>query len=93
MGYVGISGLAKNRNAQTEEKDHCGRYTEHWRCRDIGKMAFAIMAWSTEIQVNCNIATDMSAWDLTPHIITWIAGDVVWQVWGEHELALMTMYS
>ena len=23
MGYAGISGLAKNRNTQTEEKDHC----------------------------------------------------------------------
>ena len=58
MGYVGISGLAKNRNAQlTEKKPLSGRYTEHRRCRDIGKMAFAIMAQSTRIQVNCNVAT------------------------------------
>ena len=57
MGYAGISGLVKNRNAQTEEKPLSGRYTEHRRCRDIGKMAFAIMAWSTEIQVDCNTET------------------------------------
>ena len=58
MGCVGISGLAKNRNAQTEEKDHCPEdILSTDDAETLAKMAFATMARSTEIQVNCNIAT------------------------------------
>ena len=57
MGYVGISGLAKTVTLKPRKKPLSGRYTKHRRCRDIGEMAFAIMAQSTGIQVNCNVAT------------------------------------
>ena len=59
MGCVGISGLAKNKNAQTEEKDHCPEDILSTDDAETlhGEMAFAIMAWSIEIQDNCNVAT------------------------------------
>ena len=54
-----------NRGKSQCQEDH----TKHWQCWDIGEMAFAIMARSTQWDTSQLWRSNMSAWDLSPCVI------------------------